>query len=111
MYKKCSNYTTTDFMFIIPCIVNQFQKKFQQDDTLVQYFINSCKSLYMFHLKHVERLAGINKILYKCVTLLEFFLELTLLQLPLIPHINNVHQNNLNEQPILAQHPLPNALH
>jgi hypothetical protein len=25
-------------------------KKFQQDDTLVQYFIISCKSLYMFHL-------------------------------------------------------------
>jgi hypothetical protein len=26
-------------------------KKFQQDDTLVQYFINSCKSLYMFRVK------------------------------------------------------------
>jgi hypothetical protein len=27
-------------------------KKFQQDDTLVQYFIISCKSLYMFRVKH-----------------------------------------------------------
>jgi hypothetical protein len=27
-------------------------KKFQQDDTLVQYFIISCKSLYMFRAKH-----------------------------------------------------------
>jgi hypothetical protein len=26
-------------------------KKFQQDDTLVQYFINSCKSLYVFRVK------------------------------------------------------------
>jgi hypothetical protein len=26
-------------------------KKFQQDDTLVQYFIISCKSLYMFRVK------------------------------------------------------------
>jgi hypothetical protein len=28
-------------------------KKFQQDDTLVQYFIISCKSLYMFRVKHL----------------------------------------------------------
>ena len=34
----------------------------------------------------------------------------TPLQLPLIPHINNVQQNNLNE-PILAQHLLPIPLH
>jgi hypothetical protein len=34
----------------------------------------------------------------------------TLLQLPLIPHINNVQQNNLNEQPILAQHSLSTQL-
>jgi hypothetical protein len=27
------------------------KKKFQQDDTLVRYFINSCKSLYMFRAK------------------------------------------------------------
>jgi hypothetical protein len=27
-------------------------KKFQQDDTLVHYFIISCKSLYMFRVKH-----------------------------------------------------------
>jgi hypothetical protein len=27
-------------------------KKFQQDDTLVQYFVISCKSLYMFRVKH-----------------------------------------------------------
>jgi hypothetical protein len=27
------------------------KKKFQQDDTLVQYFIISCKSLYMFRVK------------------------------------------------------------
>jgi hypothetical protein len=27
-------------------------KMFQQDDTLVQYFIISCKSLYMFRVKH-----------------------------------------------------------
>jgi hypothetical protein len=27
-------------------------KKFQKDDTLVQYFIISCKSLYMFRVKH-----------------------------------------------------------
>jgi hypothetical protein len=40
-----------NFMFVIPCIVNQFQKKFQQDDTLVQYFISSCKSLYMIRVK------------------------------------------------------------
>jgi hypothetical protein len=26
-------------------------KEFQQDDTLVQYFINSCNSLYMFRVK------------------------------------------------------------
>jgi hypothetical protein len=26
-------------------------KKFKQDDTLVKYFINSCKSLYMFRVK------------------------------------------------------------
>jgi transposase len=63
-------------MLIIPCIVNQFQKKFQQDDTLVQYFIISCKLLYIFHPKHVERLAGNNRILYKSVILLEHFLEL-----------------------------------
>jgi hypothetical protein len=30
----------------------RFQKKFQQDDTLVQYFIISCKSLYKFRGKH-----------------------------------------------------------
>jgi hypothetical protein len=76
-------------------------KKFQQYDTLVQYFI-SCKSLYMFRVKHSpiirssiklylqhlvltdsvwpavvmdesELLAGINKILYKSVILLEIF--------------------------------------
>ena len=35
----------------------------------------------------------------------------TLLQLPLIPHVNNVQQNNLNEQLILAQHPLSIPLH
>jgi hypothetical protein len=29
-----------------------------------------------FHPKHVERLSGINKILYKSAILLEFFLEL-----------------------------------
>jgi hypothetical protein len=27
-------------------------EKFQQDNTLVQYFIISCKSLYMFQVKH-----------------------------------------------------------
>jgi hypothetical protein len=27
-------------------------KKFQRDDTLVQYFIIYCKSLYMFRVKH-----------------------------------------------------------
>jgi hypothetical protein len=48
-------------------------KKFQQDDTLVQYFINSCKSPYTFRPKHVERFKGINRILYKSVILLEFF--------------------------------------
>jgi hypothetical protein len=30
-------------------------KNFQQDDTLVQYFIISCKSLYMFRVKHSVR--------------------------------------------------------
>jgi hypothetical protein len=39
-------------MLVVPCIVNQFQKNFQQDDSLVQYFIISCKSLYMFRVKH-----------------------------------------------------------
>jgi hypothetical protein len=39
-------------MLIIPCIVNQFKKKLQKNDTLVQYFIISCKSLYMFLVKH-----------------------------------------------------------
>jgi hypothetical protein len=32
--------------------VKTIPKKFQQDDTLVQYFIISCKSLYKFRVKH-----------------------------------------------------------
>jgi hypothetical protein len=95
------------FDFLYKFCSKQFQKNFQQDDTLVLYFIISCKSLYMFrvkqspifrssiklylqhlvltnsvfnrapddgrlfHLKHVERFAGNNKILYKSVILLE----------------------------------------
>jgi hypothetical protein len=50
----------THFMLISPCIVNQFLKMFQQDDTFfVQYFI-PCKQLYMFRGKHPSSGARIN---------------------------------------------------
>jgi hypothetical protein len=46
----------TAFMCFVWCseltALSLIPKKFQQDDTLVQYFIISCKSLYMFRVKH-----------------------------------------------------------
>jgi hypothetical protein len=50
------------YIYILPALfiirtnliqnVAEIPKNFQQDDTLVQYFIISCKSLYMFRVKH-----------------------------------------------------------
>jgi hypothetical protein len=50
------------FVLISPCIVNQFLKMFQQDDTFfVQYFI-PCKRLYMFRVKHSPIIRSSNKL-------------------------------------------------
>jgi hypothetical protein len=48
-------------MLISPCIVNQFLKIFQQDDTFVQHFI-PCKQLYMFRVKHSPIIRRSNKL-------------------------------------------------
>jgi hypothetical protein len=87
------------FMLIIPRIVNQYQKNFQQDETLVQYFIISCKSLYVFRVKHspiisssiklyLQHLVLTNRVwpavvvdeseLYKSVILLQLFWNCTI---------------------------------
>jgi hypothetical protein len=58
-----SIYIRYFFMLISSCIVNQFLKMFQQDDTFffVQYFIH-CKRLYMFRVKRSPIIGSSNKL-------------------------------------------------
>jgi hypothetical protein len=50
--KKFRKYSYANFYAHHSVHRESIPKKFQQDDTLVQYFIISCKSLYMFRVKY-----------------------------------------------------------
>jgi hypothetical protein len=61
------------FMPISPCIVNQFLKLFQKDDTFLYSIFIPCKQPYMFQPKHVGLFAGNKNTVQKSVVLLEQF--------------------------------------